>query len=569
VNPTSAPPPGTGVPGDEDPRADLAFTSVPGLVAAAAARFGDAEALVDGPLRLSFSGLEFESLRVTAAARAAGIGGGDRVAIWAPNMAEWVLAALGLLGAGAVLVPLNTRFKGPEAAYVLKRSGAKALFSVRGFLGIDYPALLEDEDVPDLERIVLLRDDDEGTFSEPTRTDEVPIFGWHEFLAGADGVVEGEGALVGVRADEAEVMAAWRAVGADDLSDIIFTSGTTGRPKGAMTTHAQTLRTFATWASIVGLAEGDRYLIVNPFFHTFGYKAGIVACLLAGATIVPEPVFDVDRVLDKVAAERITMLPGPPTLYQSILDHPRRASYDLSSLRLAVTGAAAVPVELILRMRSELTFATVLTAYGLTESTGVVTMCRRGDDPDVISHTSGRAIPGIEVRIVDDLGGERPRGEPGEIVVRGYTVVSGYFEDPEATAAAIDAGGWLHTGDIGVMDDAGNVTITDRLKDMFIVGGFNAYPAEIEGTLLRHPGVSQVAVVGVPDPRMGEVGCAFVVPRPDADADGLAAELAAWARDQMANYKVPRTYQIVEALPLNASGKVLKAELRARATEAP
>jgi acyl-CoA synthetase (AMP-forming)/AMP-acid ligase II len=542
-------------------------------VASAAERFGDAEALVDGELRLSFSGLERQALRVSGAAMAAGIGPGDRVAIWAPNMAEWVLAALGLLGVGAVLVPLNTRFKGPEAAYVLKRSGAKALFSVRGFLGNDYPAMLQEQDLPDLERIVLLRDDgpgdgpggtDVGTFSEPTRTDEVPIFGWHEFLAGSEGVVEAEGVVVGHRTDTAEVMAAWRAVKAGDLSDIIFTSGTTGRPKGAVTTHAQTIRTFATWASIVGLAEGDRYLIVNPFFHTFGYKAGIIACLIAGATIVPEPVFDVDRVLERVAAERITMLPGPPTLYQSILDHPRRADYDLSSLRLAVTGAAAVPVELILRMRSELTFATVLTAYGLTESTGVVTMCRQGDDPDVISHTSGRAIPDTEVRIVDEAGTERARGEPGEIVVRGYTVVSGYFEDPLATAEAIDDDRWLHTGDIGVMDGAGNVTITDRLKDMFIVGGFNAYPAEIEGTLLRHPAVSQVAVVGVPDPRLGEVGCAFVVPRPDADPDALAAELSAWARDQMANYKVPRTVRIVDALPLNASGKVLKTELRAR-----
>ncbi len=548
----------------EDPRGDLAFTSVPGLVAGAAARFGDAEALVDGDLRLSFTQLEAEALRVTGAALAAGIGPGDRVAIWAPNMAEWVLAALGLLGAGAVLVPLNTRFKGPEAAYVLRRSGAKALFTVRGFLGIDYPALLADEDVPDLARIVLLRDADVGTLSELTRTDEVPIFGWSEFLAGADGVVEGEGALAGHRIEPHEVMAAWRAVRADDLSDIIFTSGTTGRPKGAMTTHAQTLRTFATWASVVGLAEGDRYLIVNPFFHTFGYKAGIIACLVAGATIVPEPVFDVDRVLERVAAERITMLPGPPTLYAAILDHPRRADYDLSSLRLAVTGAAAVPVELILRMRSELTFATVLTAYGLTESTGVVTMCRRGDDPDVISHTSGRAIPDLEVRIVDAAGAEQPRGEAGEIVVRGYTVVAGYFEDPEATAAAIDSEGCLHTGDVGVMDEAGNVTITDRLKDMFIVGGFNAYPAEIEGTLLRHPGVSQVAVVGVPDPRMGEVGCAFVVPRPDTDATQLARDLPVWARDQMANYKVPRSVEIVDALPLNASGKVLKTELRAR-----
>ena len=220
-------------------------------------------------------------------------------------------------------------------------------------------------------------------------------------------------------------------------------------------------------------------------------------------------------------------------------------------------------------MRSELTFATVLTAYGLTESTGTVTMCRQGDDPETIAAHLGPGHP-------RPRGARRRRrrasscrgGEPGEIVVRGYTVVAGYFEDPEATAEAIDAEGWLHTGDIGVMDDAGNVRITDRKKDMFIVGGFNAYPAEIEGALLRHPGVAQVAVVGVPDERMGEVGCAFVVPRPGADGDGLADELVAWARDQMANYKVPRHVEVVEALPINASGKVLKTELRARTSAA-
>jgi acyl-CoA synthetase (AMP-forming)/AMP-acid ligase II len=552
----------------EDPRGDLRWGSIPGLVSDAAARFGDAEAVVDGTVRLSFAELERDALAVTASAMAAGIHPGDRVAMWAPNMAEWIVAALGLVGAGAALVPLNTRFKGPEAAYVLNRSRARALFTVRGFLGIDYPAMLEGEDIPDLDRIVLLRDD-EGTTSEVTKTDEVPIFGWHEFLAGADGVVEGDEGVVGAPLDERAVRARWGAVSGGDLSDVIFTSGTTGRPKGAMTTHAQTLRTFATWASIVGLAEGDRYLVVNPFFHTFGYKAGIVACLMQGATIVPEPVFDVDKVLATVAAERITVLPGPPTLYQSILDHPRRADHDLSSLRLAVTGAAVVPVELVQRMRSELTFSTVLTAYGLTESTGTVTMCRQGDDPETIAHTSGRAIPGLEVRVVDDKDVELARGEPGEIVVRGYTVVAGYFEDPEATAEAISAEGWLHTGDVGVMDDAGNVRITDRKKDMFIVGGFNAYPAEIEGALLRHPGVSQAAVIGVPDPRMGEVGAAFVVPRPGTDAAALPEELVAWARDQMANYKVPRHVEVVDALPTNASGKVLKTELRERFAPRP
>ena len=274
------------------------------------------------------------------------------------------------------------------------------------------------------------------------------------------------------------------------------------------------MRTFGTWASIVGLAPSDRYLVVNPFFHTFGYKAGILACLMAGATVVPEAVFDARRVMERIAAERISVLPGPPTLYQGLLAEPGRGDYDLSSLRLGVTGAAVVPVELVHAMSSELGFDTVLTAYGLTESCGTVTMCRRDYPPEVIAGTSGRAIPGLEVRAVVD-GRAVAQGEPGEIVVRGYTVMEGYWEDEAATAAAIDAEGWLHTGDIGVMDAAGNVTITDRVKDMFVVGGFNAYPAEIEAILRRYDGVAQVAVVGVPDARMGEVGCAFVVPTPE------------------------------------------------------
>ncbi|HLX87854.1 MAG TPA: FadD3 family acyl-CoA ligase, partial [Acidimicrobiales bacterium] len=550
---------------DEDPRGDLAWGTIPGLVAYAAAEFGDAEALVDGPTRLTFTQLADRSIEVTRAVMAAGIRPGDRVALWAPNMAEWVLAALGALGAGAVLVPLNTRFKGEEAAYVIRRAGARILFTVRGFLGTDYPAMLEGEDVPSLERIVLLREA-EGDASEPTGTDEVPVFGWGEFLLGSQGVVEADGGVVGVPVVEHDARNRWQAVTGSDLSDLIFTSGTTGRPKGVKTTHAQTLRTFATWSEIVGLQAGDRYLIVNPFFHTFGYKAGILACLMRGVTIVPLPVFDLDRVLETVQSERVTVVPGPPTLYQSVMDHPRRGDYDLSSLRLAVTGAAVVPVELIRRMRSELTFSTVLTAYGLTESTGVVTMCRQGDEPETIAQTSGRAIPGVEVKVVDDKGHDVAAGSPGEIVVRGYTVTSGYIDDPEATAEAIDADGWLRTGDVGVLDDGGNLRITDRKKDMFIVGGFNAYPAEIEGVLLRLPAVAQVAVVGVPDERLGEVGHAFVVPRPGANTRTMADELVAFAREHMANYKVPRHVEVIDSLPTNASGKVLKTELRRLAT---
>ncbi len=354
------------------------------------------------------------------------------------------------------------------------------------------------------------------------------------------------------------------------MSDIIFTSGTTGYPKGAATTHAQSLRTFGTWASIVGLGAGDRYLIVNPFFHTFGYKAGILACLMAGATVVPEPVFDAGAVMRRIEEERISVLPGPPTLYQTLLGSPEAEKHDLSSLRLGVTGAAVVPVELVQAMGEELGFDTVLTAYGLTESCGTVTMCRRSDPPEVIAGTSGRAIPGLEVRVVAG-GGEMAQGEPGEIVVRGYTVMTGYWGNEEATAEAIDADGWLHTGDIAVMDPDGNVTITDRVKDMYVVGGFNAYPAEIEAILRGHEAVAQAAVVGVPDERMGEVGCAYVVPAAGAGsgdtqaaADELGRAILSWSRDAMANYKVPRSIVLVDALPVNASGKVLKRELRDR-----
>jgi len=262
----------------------------------------------------------------------------------------------------------------------------------------------------------------------------------------------------------------------------------------------------------------------------------------------------VDTVLANIAAERVSVLPGPPTLHQSLLDHPARDSHDLSALRLVVTGAAVVPLRLVEQLHGELGVETVLTAYGLSEASGIVTMCRRGDPLPVIASTSGRAIPGTEVRV------EAPPGQPGEILVRGFNVMRGYFEDEAATAEAVTADGWLRTGDVGVLDPSGNLRITDRLKDMFIVGGFNAYPAEIEQLLGLHPAVADVAVIGVPDPRLGEVGKAYVVRRPTSTL--TADDLIAWARREMANYKVPRTVEFVTELPRNASGKVVKGELR-------
>jgi acyl-CoA synthetase (AMP-forming)/AMP-acid ligase II len=281
--------------------------------------------------------------------------------------------------------------------------------------------------------------------------------------------------------------------------------------------------------------------------------------------MLPVPVFDVPEVMRLIAEERGSMLPGAPALYQTILNHPDRASLDSSSLRLAVTGAAAIPVSLVQQMREDLGFDTVVTAYGLSEACGFVSICRPDDDDETISTTSGRAMPGIEVKIVDDTGRDLPSGEAGEILVRGYNVMQGYFENPEATAEAIDADGWLHTGDVGTMDDRGYLDITDRIKDVFIVGGFNAYPAEIESLLLDHPAIAQVAVVGIPDERMGEVAAAFVVAATGATPD--PAEIRSWAKERMANFKVPTAVRIVESLPTNPSGKVLKYELRAQFQE--
>jgi acyl-CoA synthetase (AMP-forming)/AMP-acid ligase II len=325
------------------------------------------------------------------------------------------------------------------------------------------------------------------------------------------------------------------------------------------------LRAYLDWCDWADLRPGDRYLIVNPFFHIFGYKAGVLASLMRGATIYPVAVFDPPTVLEIVEREKITVLPGAPTLYQSLLDEPTRAARDISSLRVAVTGAADIPVELIRRVREELPFPRVLTGYGLTEA-GTVTGSKPDDDFEHVASTVGVPWPGFDVRVVDGANAPMPPGEPGEVAVRGETVMRGYLDDPEATAAAFDDEGFLHTGDLGTIDADGYVRIVGRIKDMYIVGGFNAYPAEIENLLLRHPRISQAAVIGVPDARLGEVGMAFVVL--DAGSPLDAAEVIAWSRDEMANFKVPRFVEFVDELPINATGKVMKDDLRARAERA-
>jgi acyl-CoA synthetase (AMP-forming)/AMP-acid ligase II len=505
-----------------------------------AQRRADHPVVVDGEVTITYGELRERADAAAAAFIAAGVQPGDRVAIWAPNTWHWVVALLGAQSAGGVLVPLNTRYRGDEAAQILRAAGVSALCVNQGFLGFDFLGMLEGLDIGAVGTIV--------NWGEPVAADRAQSF--DDFLAA--------GAAVGV--DEVDRRVAALAPG--DLSDMLFTSGTTGAPKGVMCTHGQTPRAFAEWARVVGLTADDRYLVVNPFFHSFGYKAGIVAAMTVGCTIYPEPVFDAAKVMDDIERLQITMVPGAPALFQTILNHPGLATAELGSLRLAVTGAAAIPTQLIVDMREVLGFDTVISGYGLTEASGIATMSRFDDDPDTIANFSGRAIDGVEVEIHDAAGNVVPPLTAGEVVVRGYNVMLGYFNDPEKTAEAIDADGWLHTGDIGIMDERGYLKITDRLKDMFINGGFNAYPAEIESLLGAHPDIGQVAVIGVPDERMGEVGAAFVVAAPGAQPD--PAEITAWAKEHMANFKVPRHIRIVDSLPLNASGKVVKPTLRER-----
>lgn len=538
----------------------MADLTIPRLLRASARRYGDLEAVADSGTSLTFAELADAALLVARAAQAHGIAPGDRVAIWAPNSHRWIVSALGMLGAGAVVVPINTRYRGAEARELLARTQARALLVEQGFLGYDHLGALQasgadgspaDADLSELKLVIDL--------SGQAAPGPVPAVGaaaglhWEEFLRSATEVPE----RAAVRTLEA--------VRPDDLSEIIFTSGTTGRAKGVMLAHGPAIELYTPYGDIWGLRKGDRYLITLPLFHTGGNKAGMITSLIHGVTMVPLAVFDVAAAMAIIERERVTVMNGPPTIYAAILDDPRRAQFDLSSLRLAATGAAVVPEVLVERARTELPFENFITAYGLTECYGTATMCRASDSTETVARTNGAALPGVELRVVDRAGQDVAAGTPGEVLVRGRNMTPGYWQDADATAAVIDSGGWLHTGDIGTVDAAGHLKITDRLKDLFIVGGFNVSPAEVEQVMARHPAIREVAVVGVADSRLGEVARAYVI-----TAHGQATseeQLIEWCRERLANFKVPRSITFVAALPRNASGKVLRRELRAQAGE--
>lgn len=511
------------------------------VIAHVAARYGDTPFIVgENGTVISFAGFQDRVGLLARALIAQGVDYGDRVAIWAPNSPEWIIAAAAAESIGAIMVPINTRFKGGEAAYVLGKTRARILFTVSRFLGNDYTAMLRDvcsgagedgpvRDLPALAAIICLDDPDFGKFQ-------------HRL------------------ADEATLASRMASVTPDSIADILFTSGTTGQPKGAMHNHGQALWVPAIWNESNDLRAGDRMAIVNPFFHSFGYRSGWVSALVAGITVYPLASFDTEALLGLIERERITVLMGPPTIFLTLMEHPHFTSFDLSSLRVGHTGASNVPVDLIRAGRETFGFDLFLTSFGQTECTALATVNYPDADFETIARTVGKPLPQVALKIIDADGHAVPTGQSGELLVRGPNVMQGYFEEPEQTAATIDADGWLHTGDVGCIGEDGNLRILDRLKDVVIVGGFNAYPAEIENILRKHPAIADICIIAWPDERMGEVCAACVILK--AGETLKLMDLTAWSRQHMANYKVPRHLFLVQDFPRTPLGKIQKFLLR-------
>jgi HIP---CoA ligase len=514
--------------------------SLPCALRESAARHGEFDAVVDGDVRLTYAELDRAVLDVARSLLALGVAPGDRVAIWAQNCWQWCVATLGIAAAGAVTVPINTRFRGREAAQLIGDSRPVALFTTTGFLGADYPSMLRSA-APEhagLTMIVMSGEAAPGDMS------------WSEFLR--------RGAAV----TEQAALARLEAVGPDDLSDIMYTSGTTGFPKGVMQTHGKNLKSTGALGAALALAPGDRTLTLAPMFAQFGLRGGLHMALIVGATTVVEAVFDPVSIIDVIEKERISVLPGPPTVLSALLS-PLTDGRDLSSLRIAMIGSTVIPEELVIELLARKVFAHVVTGWGLTEACGAVSLSPLTDTPHQIATSAGRVLDYLQVRAIDKDGTPLPPGATGELVVAGPTLMNGYLGDQTHTAEAIDADGWLHTGDLGLVDAHGYVHITGRCKDMVIVGGFNVYPAEIEATMRAHPAVREVGVVGMPDERLGEVVAAFVVAREGKSIDAEA--LSVWCRGELANHKVPRAIVELDELPLNSSLKVDKLVLRERA----
>jgi fatty-acyl-CoA synthase len=461
----------------------------------------------------------------------AGIGKGDRVGIWSPNCAEWTMTQYATAKIGAVLVNINPAYRTHELAYALNQSGTRLLLSATSFKTSDYRAMVEEvvADTP-VERVVYLGSPE-----------------WDELLSGT-------GSL-------ADAMT-WT-LSPEDPINIQYTSGTTGYPKGATLSHRNILNNGYFTTELIGFTEQDRLCIPVPFYHCFGMVMGNLGCTTHGATmVIPAPGFDPEITLRTIAEERCTAVYGVPTMFIAMQHHPTFAEHDLSSLRTGIMAGSICPVEVMKRCVDDMHMAEVSIAYGMTETSPVSCQTRVDDDLERRTATIGRVHPHVEVKIVDPVSGEAvERGEPGELCTRGYSVMLGYWDDPDKTAEAIDADGWMHTGDLAVMREDGYCNIVGRIKDMVIRGGENIYPREIEEFLYQHPDIEDVQVIGVPDEKYGEELCAWIKMR--AGAEPLDADaVRAYATGRLAHYKIPRYVLVVDEFPMTVTGKIRKVQMR-------
>ncbi|HKS91465.1 MAG TPA: AMP-binding protein [Tepidiformaceae bacterium] len=481
--------------------------------------------------------------RVARALLALGIGKGDRVGIWSPNCAEYAHVQFGCARAGAILVVINPAYRPRELEYALRQSGTRLLITSEAFKTSDYLGMLAEirDLLPALERVVTIG----------TRTAGGPMdLAWAEFLSLAD------------RVDIGQLTHREAGLDADDPINIQYTSGTTGNPKGATLTHHNILENGRMLGEIMGYSSQDRVCIPVPLYHCFGMGIGNLGCITSGATIVyPAPSFEPLATLQAIAEERCTSVYGVPTMFIGMLGHPQFAEFDLRSLRTGMMAGSPCPIEVMRRVISDMHAEQVTIAYGMTETAPVSFLTRPSDSIERRVTTVGTVMPHTEAKVVDAVTGEVvPVGTPGEICSRGYLVMKGYWEDPAATTGAIDSERWMHTGDLGTMDDEGYLNIVGRIKDMVIRGGENVFPVEVENVLFQHPAVASAQVIGVPDERLGEELMAWVVFR-----EGRAAsedDLRAFCRERMAHFKVPKYFKFTDEFPMTVTGKVQKFKMR-------
>ncbi|MBM7508545.1 fatty-acyl-CoA synthase [Nocardioides salarius] len=502
----------------------------------------DREALVEvaSGRRWTWRELEDDVDRVAKGLMAAGIAVGDRVGIWAPNCAEWTLVQYAAARTGAVLVNVNPAYRTHELSYAINQSGLSLMVAATSFKSSDYTAMLREvaPQCPDLRRVVHIGTDD-----------------WDALVAGGADIT-----------DEALRERA-TSLHPDDPINIQYTSGTTGYPKGATLTHRNILGNGFMTTELIGLGPDDRLCIPVPFYHCFGMVMANLGCTSHGTTmVIPAPGFDPETTLRTIAEERCTGVYGVPTMFIAMQSHPTFAEHDLSSLRTGIMAGSVCPVEVMKRCVDDMHMSEVAIAYGMTETSPVSCQTRVDDDLERRTATIGRVHPHLEIKVVDPVSGETlPRGTAGEYCTRGYSVMRGYWDDADRTAEAIDADGWMHTGDLAVMREDGYCTIVGRIKDMVIRGGENIYPREIEEFLHTHPDVEDVQVIGVPDERYGEELCAWLKLREGAEPLDAAA-VRAFCEGRLAHFKIPRYVLVVEEFPMTVTGKIRKVEMREETT---